>query len=75
MTEPIESASDDVLLPMREVASLTGVNPITLRAWERRHGLIRPVRTVEGIACIRNRTSNISVASCSGPAVACRSAR
>jgi DNA-binding transcriptional MerR regulator len=48
MTEPIESTSDDALLPMREVASLTGVNPITLRAWERRHGLIRPVRTVGG---------------------------
>ena len=48
MTEPSESASDDVLLPMREVASLTGVNPITLRAWERRHGLIRPVPTVGG---------------------------
>ncbi|MFK3769901.1 MULTISPECIES: MerR family transcriptional regulator [Pseudomonas] len=36
------------LLPMRDVVSLTGVNPVTLRAWERRHGLIRPQRTEGG---------------------------
>lgn len=36
------------LYPIRTVATLTGVNPITLRAWERRHGLIRPVRTPKG---------------------------
>lgn len=33
------------LFPIREVARLTGVNPVTLRAWERRHGLIVPTRT------------------------------
>lgn len=33
---------------MRTFASLTGVNPITLRAWERRYGLIRPTRTAAG---------------------------
>ena len=33
---------------MRTVAKLTGVNPITLRAWERRYGLIKPVRTEKG---------------------------
>jgi DNA-binding transcriptional MerR regulator/methylmalonyl-CoA mutase cobalamin-binding subunit len=27
---------------------MTGVNPITLRAWERRHGFIRPTRTGTG---------------------------
>jgi DNA-binding transcriptional MerR regulator/methylmalonyl-CoA mutase cobalamin-binding subunit len=35
-------------LPMRTVASLTGMNPITLRAWERRYGLLRPLRTAKG---------------------------
>lgn len=36
------------LFPIREVARLTGVNPVTLRAWERRHGLIVPTRTESG---------------------------
>lgn len=34
--------------PIRTVASLTGVKAITLRAWERRYGLIRPTRTRTG---------------------------
>lgn len=42
-----ESTAPD-LLPMRDVVSLTGINPVTLRAWERRHGLIRPQRTDGG---------------------------
>lgn len=37
-----------VRLPIRAVAALTGVNPITLRAWERRYGLVRPLRTPKG---------------------------
>lgn len=36
------------LIPIRSVSSLTGVNPVTLRAWERRYGLIKPVRTPKG---------------------------
>src|SRR5512144_2975755 len=36
------------LVPIRTVSSLTGVNPVTLRAWERRYGLIKPVRTPKG---------------------------
>lgn len=36
------------LLPIREVARSTGVNPVTLRAWERRYGLIVPQRTPKG---------------------------
>jgi DNA-binding transcriptional MerR regulator len=35
-------------LPMRTIASLTGVNPITLRAWERRYGLVQALRTPKG---------------------------
>jgi DNA-binding transcriptional MerR regulator len=38
----------DQLFPIREVARLTGVNPVTLRAWERRYGLIVPTRTESG---------------------------
>ncbi len=38
----------DSLVPIRTVSSLTGVNPVTLRAWERRYNLIRPIRTPKG---------------------------
>ena len=38
----------EALYPIREVSNLTGVNAITLRAWERRYGLIEPVRTEGG---------------------------
>lgn len=38
----------DGLIPIRTVSSLTGVNPVTLRAWERRYGLIQPERTPKG---------------------------
>ena len=41
-------ADAEVLFPIREVARMTGVNPVTLRAWERRYGLIQPVRTESG---------------------------
>ena len=33
---------------MRTVSAITGVNPVTLRAWERRYGLIKPARTAKG---------------------------
>jgi DNA-binding transcriptional MerR regulator len=36
------------LFPIRTVSSLTGVNSVTLRAWERRYRLIRPKRTGSG---------------------------
>lgn len=39
---------DSDLLPMREIVRLTGVNPVTLRAWERRYGLVNPIRTEGG---------------------------
>ncbi len=38
----------DGLLPIRTVSILTGVNAITLRAWERRYGLVVPQRTPKG---------------------------
>ena len=39
---------DQGLVPIRTVSSLTGVNSVTLRAWERRYDLIKPVRTPKG---------------------------
>lgn len=36
------------LLPIRTVAIMTGVNPVTMRAWERRYNLITPQRTPKG---------------------------
>lgn len=36
------------LYPIRTVAAVTGVNPVTLRAWERRYNLLSPTRTPKG---------------------------
>ena len=35
-------------LPIRAMSKLTGVPPVTLRAWERRYGLLKPHRTATG---------------------------
>ncbi|GGE48323.1 transcriptional regulator [Halopseudomonas oceani] len=43
-----QSIALETLYPIREVSRLTGVNPITLRAWERRYGLLVPHRTDSG---------------------------
>jgi hypothetical protein len=43
-----QSLNQEELFPIREVSRLTGVNPVTLRAWERRYGLIQPTRTESG---------------------------
>jgi len=40
--------SDSKQFPIRHVAQATGVLPVTLRAWERRYGLIKPERTPKG---------------------------
>ncbi len=40
--------SEGELYPIRTVSTLTGVNSVTLRAWERRYGLIQPKRTPKG---------------------------
>jgi MerR family transcriptional regulator, light-induced transcriptional regulator len=39
---------DEGMVPIRTVSSLTGVNSVTLRAWERRYALIQPIRTPKG---------------------------
>ena len=41
-------ASAAEYMPIRTISSLTGVNAITLRAWERRYGFIQPIRTDKG---------------------------
>ncbi|AXQ46773.1 MULTISPECIES: MerR family transcriptional regulator [unclassified Pseudomonas] len=38
----------ETLVPIGELARRTGVNPVTLRAWERRYGLLKPQRTAKG---------------------------
>jgi DNA-binding transcriptional MerR regulator/methylmalonyl-CoA mutase cobalamin-binding subunit len=50
MAEPERNTEyeDTALYPIRTVADLTGVNAITLRAWERRYGLFEPVRKASG---------------------------
>lgn len=47
-SEKTAAAGAEGLYPIRTVSNLTGVNSITLRAWERRYGLINPVRTPKG---------------------------
>ena len=39
---------DEGIYPIREVSRLTGVNAVTLRAWQRRYGLVQPARTEKG---------------------------
>jgi DNA-binding transcriptional MerR regulator len=43
-----DALPDSGLYPIRTVAEATGVNPVTLRAWERRYGLLKPKRTPKG---------------------------
>lgn len=47
-TDQPASTKDAHHYPIREFAHLTGVNPATLRAWERRYGIITPHRTAKG---------------------------
>lgn len=44
----MNNSEEKALYPIRELSSLTGVNPVTLRAWERRYGIIKPERTPKG---------------------------
>lgn len=51
MNDPLDDYQTAIAqgyLPIREVARNTGVNPVTLRAWERRYGLVVPHRTPKG---------------------------
>ena len=46
MTEDIQT--DIAQFPIRELSARTQVNTVTLRAWERRYGLLKPQRTAKG---------------------------
>ncbi|MCQ2999476.1 MerR family transcriptional regulator [Pseudomonas syringae] len=46
--DPCSGLKQEELFPIREVSRITGINPVTLRAWERRYGLIQPTRTESG---------------------------
>ncbi len=50
MQPPTNSNAGDgeAIYPIRQVSEETGVNSITLRAWERRYGFIKPKRTEKG---------------------------
>ena len=48
MPPDLDIPSSDGLYPIRHVCAETGINPVTLRAWERRYGLLQPVRTPKG---------------------------
>lgn len=45
-SEPV--APDRGRYPIRTVVRMTGINPVTLRAWESRYGLVHPERTPSG---------------------------
>ena len=45
---PIIDEGSPGLYPIRTVSQLTGVNAITLRAWENRYALIEPIRKESG---------------------------
>jgi MerR family transcriptional regulator, light-induced transcriptional regulator len=48
MNEQLMNENRQNPIPIREISRLTGVNSVTLRAWERRYGLIKPLRTNKG---------------------------
>jgi DNA-binding transcriptional MerR regulator/methylmalonyl-CoA mutase cobalamin-binding subunit len=51
MTDPMPDTSlpaSGRWFPIRTVAGITGVHPVTLRAWERRYHLLQPRRTPKG---------------------------
>jgi len=41
-------STSSAYFPIRELSLKTGVNSVTLRAWERRYGLLKPKRTGKG---------------------------
>lgn len=49
--EPLDDIvplASEAFFPIRELSLKTGVNSVTLRAWERRYGLLKPKRTNKG---------------------------
>ena len=48
LPQEVTPLADEGIHPIREVSRLTGVNAVTLRAWQRRYGLVQPARTEKG---------------------------
>ncbi|ELM3617301.1 MerR family transcriptional regulator [Aeromonas sobria] len=48
LSHEVAPLADEGIHPIREVSRLTGVNAVTLRAWQRRYGLVQPARTEKG---------------------------
>ncbi|TNH98478.1 MerR family transcriptional regulator [Aeromonas sobria] len=48
LSQEVAPLADEGIHPIREVSRLTGVNAVTLRAWQRRYGLVQPARTEKG---------------------------
>ncbi|MCF5903285.1 MULTISPECIES: MerR family transcriptional regulator [Aeromonas] len=48
LSQEVAPLADEGIYPIREVSRLTGVNAVTLRAWQRRYGLVQPARTQKG---------------------------
>jgi DNA-binding transcriptional MerR regulator len=44
----LSNTLSNTMYAIREVADITGVKPVTLRAWQRRYNLIQPQRTDKG---------------------------
>ena len=40
----INDLPDEPKYPVKRISDLTGINPVTLRAWERRYGILKPDR-------------------------------
>ncbi|MGL5976666.1 MAG: MerR family transcriptional regulator, partial [Aeromonas sobria] len=48
LSHEVAPLADEGIYPIREVSRLTGVTAVTLRAWQRRYGLVQPARTDKG---------------------------
>ena len=48
LSQEVAPLPEEGIYPIREVSRLTGVNAVTLRAWQRRYGLVQPARTDKG---------------------------
>ena len=48
LLQEVAPLPEEGIYPIREVSRLTGVNAVTLRAWQRRYGLVQPARTDKG---------------------------
>ncbi|MGR5231298.1 MerR family transcriptional regulator [Vibrio rotiferianus] len=55
----MDCSQEEKLYAIRDVSELTGVKPVTLRAWQRRYNLIQPKRTDKGHRLYRQQDLDI----------------